>query len=264
MKQLWLAVFVCSSFFLSFLSVQAGFCQSTASEMPKSQSISTPSATAGPAQNDYAGAGVKVSALGVGVEVAGRVTRRTNVRAGFNILGYSRTFNKDGIPYDGHLDFKTVEGHFDFFPRAGNFHVGPGVLAYIGDPITGHAAIPGGQSFTLGGTTFYSDATAPTSGTGKIDFNQAAPMVTFGWGNLVPRNPKHFSVPVELGVAFQGSPRSTLNLVGDVCDSPGVNCRSVADPIVQSQILAEQTKINNSMSFFKAYPIISVGFGYKF
>ncbi|MGB2603119.1 MAG: hypothetical protein WBC78_05965, partial [Candidatus Sulfotelmatobacter sp.] len=148
--------------------------------MPKSQSISTPSATAGPAQNDYAGAGVKVSALGVGVEVAGRVTRRTNVRAGFNILGYSRTFNKDGIPYDGHLDFKTVEGHFDFFPRAGNFHVGPGVLAYIGDPITGHAAIPGGQSFTLGGTTFYSDATAPTSGTGKIDFNQAAPMVTFG------------------------------------------------------------------------------------
>jgi hypothetical protein len=33
---------------------------------------------------------------------------------------------------------------------------------------------------------------------------------------------------------------------------------------VQSNITSEQTKINNSMSFFKVYPIISVGFGYKF
>jgi hypothetical protein len=50
-----------------------------------------------------------------------------------------------------------------------------------------------------------------------------------------------------------------------VCDSPGVNCRSVtSDSNVQSQILSEQTKLNNSMSFFKLYPIISIGFGYKF
>ena len=90
-------------------------------------------------------------------------------------------------------------------------------------------------------------------------------MATFGWGNLVPRNHSHFSAPVELGVAFQGSPKATLNLAGNVCDSPGVNCRSVAsDPTVQSNIVAEQTKVNNSLSFFKAYPIISVGFGYSF
>jgi len=38
--------------------------------------------------------GVKTSLLGVGVELAARATHRTNVRAGFNILGYSRNFNK--------------------------------------------------------------------------------------------------------------------------------------------------------------------------
>lgn len=32
------------------------------------------------------------------------------------MIDYSRTFDKDGIPYDGLLRFKTVEGHFDFFP----------------------------------------------------------------------------------------------------------------------------------------------------
>lgn len=211
------------------------------------------------------GIGVKGSFLGGGVEVAARVTHHTNVRAGFNMFTYSRDFNKDSIAYNGQVNFKTVEAHYDIFPFAGSFHVSPGVLAYIGDPITATAAVPGGQSFSLGGTTYYSDTGTPVTGNGKIDFNRAAPMATFGWGNLVPRNHRHFSVPVELGVAFQGSPKATLNLAGNVCDSPGVNCRSVAsDPTVQSNILAEQTKVNNSMSFFKAYPIISVGFGYSF
>ena len=211
------------------------------------------------------GIGVKGSLLGGGVEAAARVTHRTNVRAGFNMISYSRGFNKDGVPYSGQLSFKTVEAHYDIFPFAGKFHVSPGVLAYIGDPITATAAVPAGQSFSLGGTTFYSDTAAPVTGSGKIDFNRAAPMATFGWGNLVPRKAsKHLSVPVEFGVAFQGSPQATLNLAGNACLAPGVTCRSVNDPTIQAAIQSEQTKINNSMSFFKAYPIISVGFGYKF
>jgi len=103
------------------------------------------------------------------------------------------------------------------------------------------------------------------TGNGKIVFNRAAPTVTFAFGNLVPRRAsKHFSIPVELGVAFQGSPKATLGLTGSVYDPTGLNCRSVAsDPTVQNQIITEQNKLNNSMSFFKVYPIISVGFGYK-
>ena len=91
-------------------------------------------------------------------------------------------------------------------------------------------------------------------------------MATIGWGNLVSRKEgKHFSVPFELGVAFQGSPKASLALAGSVCDPTGLNCRSVtSDPTVQSNIVSEQYKINNSMSLFKAYPIISIGLGYKF
>jgi hypothetical protein len=212
------------------------------------------------------GVGVKVSTLGVGAEVATSVLQRVNLRAGFNVLGYSTDFSKDGIPYDGHLNFKTVEGHIDIFPFGGKFHVSPGFLAYLDDPIKATAFVPGSQSFTLGGVAFYSDTAVPTTSAGKIDFNQAAPMLTVGWGNLVPRrHNKHFSFPVELGVAFQGSPKATLNLAGNVCTSPGTNCSPAASsPLVQTQVIAEQNKINNSVSFFQAYPIISLGFGYKF
>jgi hypothetical protein len=227
---------------------------------------SAPSPAASSSQDSgRVGIGVKASTLGGGAEVAFRVTHRSNVRAGFNIVSYSRGFSKDGISYNGQLSFKTIEAHYDFFPFAGSFHVSPGVLAYIGDPIAGNASVPGGQSLTLGGTTFVSDTSMPVTGMGKIDFNQAAPVVTVGWGNLVPRSSKRFSIPFEVGVAFQGSPQTTLNLSGNVCDSSGVNCRSVAsDGFVQSQIQSEQRKINNSLSLFKVYPIISVGFGYKF
>jgi hypothetical protein len=212
------------------------------------------------------GMGVKVSLLGAGIEVATPITHRSNLRAGFNMISYRRTFDKDGIAYDGQLGFKTVEAHYDIFPFAGRFHISPGVLAYIGNPISASAAVPGGQSFSLGGTNYVSDIRVPVTGNGKINFNRAAPMLTLGWGNLVSRRESsHFSVPFEIGVAYQGSPKVSLNLSGNVCDSPGVNCRSVAsDPTMQSQILSEQTKLNNSMSFFKLYPIISIGFGYKF
>lgn len=211
------------------------------------------------------GFGVKVSTLGVGAEAAVRVTHRANLRAGFNVLGYSRTFNKDGVPYGGHLNFKTFEAHYDIFPWDRSFHISPGVLVYVADPIKATLYVPGNQSFTLGGADFISDRSDPVRGTGKIDFNQAAPVITVGWGNLIPRKEsQRFSVPVEIGVGFQGSPKANLALAGSVCDPTGINCRSVSDPSIQSNIVSEQNKLNNSMSLFKAYPIISVGFGYKF
>jgi hypothetical protein len=163
------------------------------------------------------GAGVKVSTLGAGAEAAVRVTQRTNVRAGFNMIAYSRGFNQDGVAYNGRLSFKTLEAHYDIFPAAKGFHVSPGVLVYAGDPLTATAAVPAKQSFSLGGVNYSSDPANPVTGGGKIDFNRASPMITVGWGNLISRQEgKHFSVPVELGVAFQGSPQASLALAGSV------------------------------------------------
>jgi len=230
---------------------------------PAGQSLnSTPAAASTNVANMF-GIGVKASLLGVGAEVATRVTHHSNVRAGFNILGYSRGFSKDGIDYNGHLSFRTVEAHYDYFPWARSFHLGPGVLYYIGNPVTANALVPSNQSFTLGSQTYYSDPSAPVSAGGRVNFNQVSPMATFGWGNLVREN-RRFSIPVEFGVAFQGSPKTTLNLSGSVCTSPGLNCTSTASSSVQTNVVAEQGRINKSMSPFKAYPIISVGFGYKF
>jgi hypothetical protein len=210
------------------------------------------------------GVGVKVSTLGIGGEVGIPVSRRSNVRFGFNLFNYGHTFTKDGIAYKGTLNLRSAQATWDFFPL-GALHISPGVLLYNGNNIGANASVPGGQAFTLNNTTYISDSADPIGGTGKLAVNKVAPMVLLGVGNLVPRSSRHFTSNVEIGAAYQGLPRITLNLTGSACDSTGLFCRSVSsDPTIQSNIVAEQNKLDKKARPFRFYPIISFGFGFKF
>ena len=211
------------------------------------------------------GIAVKASLLGAGVEAATPLTPCTNLRVGFNMFSYDRGFNKDGVAYAGQLRFLSIEAHYDWFPFEGSFHLSPGALVYNGNQIAADASVPGGNPFTLNNTTYSSDPSDPINGTGKVDFVKAGPMFTVGWGNLLPRNHRHFSVPVELGVIYTGAPRTTLNLRGSACDATGLNCSSTSSyPAFQANVQAEQDKLNKDISAFKFYPVISVGFGFNF
>jgi hypothetical protein len=209
------------------------------------------------------GVGVKASSLGIGGEVAIAVSHRSNVRFGFNAFSYGHTFVKDGVTYKGNLDLRSAQATYDMFLLK-EFHVSPGVLFYNGNKVSANASVPGGQTFTLSNTTYVSAAADPITGTGKLTVYKAAPMLLLGIGNLVPRG-KHFSVSFEIGAAYQGPPRVTLNLSGSACDSTGLFCRSISsDPTIQSNIAAEQAKLNKSASPYKFYPVLSFGVGYKF
>lgn len=205
------------------------------------------------------------SILGFGADVATPLTRRSNLRVGFSIFNYNRGFSKDGVNYGGQLGFRSVQATYDWFPFGGGFHLSPGALVYNGNKVTASAAVPAGQSFTLGGVNYISSATDPLTGSGKIAFNRAAPLFLIGFGNLLPRSGRHFGVSFDIGAAYQGTPRATLNLAGSACDPTGVNCRAVAtDPTIQSNIQSEQGKINNTISPFRFFPVVSLAFGYRF
>jgi hypothetical protein len=209
--------------------------------------------------------GVKASFLGIGGEIATPLSHTFNLRGGVNLFGYDRTFHKDGIVYAGQLKFRSGEAHLDWFPWGGKFHISPGALIYNGNQVTANASVTSGQTFTLNDTTYTSDPSDPVSGTGKIDFKRAGPMLTAGFGNLIPRDNHRFSIPFEFGAIYTGSPRLALNLAGSACDQTGLICEPVAaDPAIQSNVQAEQAKINKDMSAFKFYPVISIGFGVKF
>lgn len=210
------------------------------------------------------GIGVKVSTLGAGIEAATPLGEKFNIRAGFNMLRYSRPISYDGIEYDGQLRFQSAEAHFDWFP-IGEFHLSPGILFYNGNEVTATAMVPGGQTFSEGGTTYESDPNTPVNGSGKLDFVKVSPSIMVGYGNLVPRNGRHFSFLIEIGGAYQGNARVALNLTGNVCDTTGANCRAISsDPTVQSNIQAQQVKIQNEINPYRFYPVVSLGIGFSF
>lgn len=208
------------------------------------------------------GAEITVSTLGIGGEAATAVTQRSNVRVGFNAFNYSGNFSKDAINYNGELSLRSFEILYDQY-IVGGFHISPGLMVYDGNQGTANASVPGGQSFSLGGASYVSSPANPVSGTGVLDTRKVAPMILFGVGNLLPRSTRHFTVNFEAGVVFQGTPKAALNLRGTACVSSF--CQDVAStPAIQANVQAEQTKINNSVDFFKYYPVIRLGFGYKF
>src|SRR5579862_389554 len=230
----------------------------------ESEAAEPPTKEAGVTAFSRVGIGVKVSTLGVGVEVATPLAGKFNLRSGFNMFRYSRTITNDGIPYNGQLQFQSAEAHLDWFPFGG-FHVSPGILFYNGNQVTATAAVPGGQTFSVGGTSYQSDIVTPVTGTGKMNFVKVSPSIMVGVGNLIPRNGRHYSFLFEVGAAYQGSARVALNLAGNVCDTSGLNCRAISsDATVQANILAQQVKIQNDVNPYRFYPVVSLGVGFNF
>jgi len=209
------------------------------------------------------GIGVKVSTLGVGIEAATPLAEKFNVRGGFNMFRFSRSITNDGIPYTGQLQFQSAEAHLDWFPFWG-IHVSPGLLLYNGNQLTATAAVPGGNTFSVGGTSYESDPLNPVTGTGKLNFMKVAPSIMFGVGNLIPRSGRHYSFLFEVGAVYQGSARVALNLAGNVCQTDGSNCVPTSDPTVQANIQAQQTKIQNDINPYRFFPVISLGVGFNF
>jgi hypothetical protein len=209
--------------------------------------------------------GVKVGLLGIGVQAATPLSHRLNLSGGVNFFRYTDNLTSDGIPYDASLKFQSVEAAVDWFPFVHSFHISPGVLLYNGNEISATASVPGGTTFTLNSVTYMSSTTDPVTGSGSIQFNKSAPKVTVGFGNMIPRNNHHFSMPVELGFAYVGDPKVALNLSGTVCDPSGENCQTIASSTtVQANIAAQQLKIENDAKPARFYPIFSLGLAYSF
>lgn len=210
------------------------------------------------------GVAVGIGTLGVTIQGATAITPRSNLRLGFNVFNFSDNFDKDGISYDGTLDLRSVEVLYDQY-LFGGLHISPGLMLYNGNKLGLAESVPGGQSFTLGGVTYFSNSSNPVNGTGGITMRKAAPMILIGFGNLLPRSSRRFTLNFDIGAVFQGQPKASLNLTGTACTAPGSGCVNAAtDPGIQSNIQSEQNKLNKSVSFFKYYPVISLTFGYKF
>jgi hypothetical protein len=187
------------------------------------------------------------------------------MRVGFNTFHYARGLSSDGVPYQGALYLRSWETVVDWFPFSRHsFHVGSGVLFLNGNRVTAVATPPVGQVLTAGAEAYISDPQNPITGSAKTATKKIAPIVLIGFGNLVPRN-HHFGYSVDLGVVFQGAPKSTFTVAGGACDPTGEFCaRAAEDSSIQAEAQSARTDLAHHVSFMKYYPVVSLEFGYRF
>lgn len=211
--------------------------------------------------------GAKAGLLGVGLEAATPLSSHLNLRGGGNAFNFSDTFSTDGVSYNANLQFRSAETSVDWFPWARAFHISPGALLYNGNNVTANTSVPGGKTFTLNNQNYTSSATDPVSGSGSLKFSKAAPKITIGWGNLLPRSGRNFSFPIEFGFAYVGDPKLAINLQGTACyDYQGQNyCSNVAtNQMIQTNLAAQQQKMNKDVQPIRFFPLLSTGFAYRF
>lgn len=196
------------------------------------------------AQADFA-LGAKAGTLGLGLEATTSLSDYFNVRFGVN--GYSTSFDEtvDDIRYDADLDLRSGDLILDWHPFAGTFRLSAGVVYNKNEAHV--TARPANATVTIGGTT-YSSAAAGTV-TGDVTFKKTAPYVGFGWGNAVNRG-SPFGFNAEIGALFQGK--------------PDVKLQSSSAAVSQADLDREEQELETKLDDLKIYPVISLGFSYRF
>ena len=81
---------------------------------------------------------------------------------------------------------------------------------------------------------------------GVVDFKSTAPYFGVGWGNATNGR---FGLALDLGVVLQGIPQVSLTATGLVS----------SDPNFVQELNREVQELENDISAFKYYPVISLG-----
>jgi hypothetical protein len=208
--------------------------------------------------------GLSGGAGGVGVQVATPLATKINLRGGFSFLNYNPTIVEDGIPIDGAIKFRSVFAGVDLYPFHNTFHITPGFTLFNGNKAVATTNIPGGSNFEINDTNYWSDAADPVHGSFDVSFgHRYAPSLTVGFGNMLRRE-SHWSIPVDFGFQYIGTPKFTLQMQGSVCD-PADGCTTIAsDQDTQTNLAQEQVDINKDIAPLRFYPILTIGVAYRF
>jgi hypothetical protein len=246
-------------------------------DTPTGSSITTsqpPSPSEGGAR-PFSGIGVavKVGLAGVGFDVATPlVQQRLNLRGGASFFSYTpSTITTDNLNIDGSLKFQNAAVMVDYFPFHGRFRLSGGATIYNNTGLAATLSVPTGQSFTVGGTNYYSEPynavtnpAGPITGTGTFTFggNKVAPRVTIGTGNMLPKKGR-FTFQSEIGFQYFSAPTVVYNISGTGCQNYTAGVYTNCGPIPQTNISAEQTKLQNDLTDLRFFPIISFGLGFR-
>ncbi|RJF92803.1 hypothetical protein D3871_27535 [Noviherbaspirillum saxi] len=181
------------------------------------------------------------------------VQPQLNARFGINAFSYDYNGNTSDVDYDAKLIMRTFDALLDYYPMSGNFRLSGGVV-YNGNKIDANGRPGAGGVYTLNGRTYAASTVGSVDA--QVDFRKFAPYLGIGWGNAVAKN-KGWGFSTDLGVLFQGSPRTSMTHTGCTLASP--LCAMLA-----ADIADENRDLQNEVNDLKAFPVLRIGVSYSF
>lgn len=192
--------------------------------------------------------GIRASTLGAGAELTTNIVPGLfNARLQVNGFRYNKTITDTQVTYDGRLKLFSVGAIADIYPFASQFRISGG-LYYNGNKvdITGKPSAAG--TFVFNGITYTRASLGSVNGT--IDFNKFAPYLGIGWGDAISSG-SPFGFSFELGALYQGKPKTSIT-----------TSRTVAG--LSTSIAVEKKKLDDALNNFKFYPVVALGFNWRF
>jgi len=198
------------------------------------------------ADNNF-GVGVKAGTLGLGVEGTWRPLPYLDLRFGANRYDYSDTGTQANILYDSELNLDNyyLTGNFRF--PLSPFRVTAGVYSN-GNEINMVSA-DNGAIIIVGGDPY--PAAAVGTVTSRAYFSDTSPYFGVGYDfSLFGK----VGMNLDFGVLWQGSPNIDIGVDGILAD----------DPTFQASLEAERLELEDDISDYKAWPVVSLGFVVNF
>ena len=194
----------------------------------------------------------KLGTLGAGLDIGVGWTEWFTTRFTVNGGSLSGDIEETDVTYDTDIDFRTGGLLLDFHPFSGVFRFTAGAY-YNGNELSMVAKPGGGGTFEFNGNIYTTADVA--SATGKGTFDHAAPYVGIGFSNA---GKKGWKFALDLGAMYQNSAKISLDVVCGPLVLPA-DCATL-----QSDVQAEEARLNEEVKDYKWYPVFSVGIGYSF
>lgn len=211
----------------------------------------------GPATAADLALGVKFGSQGVGLEGFTPMSREVNLRAVINGFAISDDRELTGVSYAADLQLATGGVLVDWHPYAGRFRISAGLLANANQVDLRSDCSP---SCVVNGRRVQASSADPGRIDGDLDFGSGASFVGVGWVFASRLNPWFWSA--EAGVMFQNQPEAELSGSGTFLDS------ATGEPIpaetFEADLDAEQLELEQDLDAYDLYPVLSIGFGYRF
>ena len=182
--------------------------------------------------------GVKVGTLGIGIEYAVKVNEKLDLRLGVNKYDYSASGIESGVNYDIDLNLQTIAAIADYHAFDNGFVLSAGLM-YNDNNLDFNA---NSGTHTVGDTSY------TTAIKGEVTFNKIAPYVGLGYSNVTKSAGWGFST--ELGALYQGKAKVDLTTTGG--------------GVTTADIEKEENQLEDELSGYKWYPVLSVAVSYKF